>query len=200
MRGPGTNKRVLLVASGLVAAGALVAGCGVSVAAGHENAATHPASGIFVSNTVGGGAVSTKSLPPVTYTPPSSTLPAVTAPGLASTVKAIEAAVSGGCWQDSHAGNNYGAYDQLFWWMGDCGDAIAGITIELYPSAAKAKAEEHHPVAGKLESQAVVTSTLLARYLDGAALVDVWSAAPLSVLAQVGSVRGLQPVPGYANS
>lgn len=189
MRTPGKNKRALLMASGLLSAGAFVAGCGVSVAAGHDNAATNPASGIFVSNTVGGGATSERSLPTVTYELPPSKPPSSLPPGQSSTVKAIESAVTGGCWQDSHTGNGYGAYDQLFWYMGACGDTVAGVTIELYPSAAKAKAEADHTVG----------SPLMARYLDGAALVDVWSGAPVSAPGQLASVKSLQAVPGYSD-
>ena len=43
---------------GLAAAALALGGCGVSVAAGGHNAATHPASGIWVSPTVGGGPIS----------------------------------------------------------------------------------------------------------------------------------------------
>lgn len=189
MRKPGRNKRVLPVASVLLGTAALLAGCGVSVAAGGRNAATHPASGIFVLNTVGGrGAVSSRSFPTVTYQAPKSTPPAQLPAGLTSTLKSIESAVTGGCWQDSHEGNQYGAYDQVFWWMGACGDSLAGVTVELFPTAAAAKAQAQHSTS----------SALTARYLGGAVLVDVWTNAPVSVLAQLASVRGLSALPGYS--
>jgi hypothetical protein len=183
------TKRAAIVAAGVVIA--LVAGgCGDSVRAGGENAATHPASGIFVSNTVGGGNISVQDNPSVPYQPPSSTPPASVPAGLTSTVSQVESAVTGGCWQDAHAGNVYGAYDQFFWWQGDCGDTIGQVTVELYPTAAAASSNAHHPGP----------SALLARYRDGAVLVDVYTNAPLSVLSQLGSVKGLASVPGYGQT
>ena len=106
--------------------------------AGGENAATHPASGIFVSNTVGGGNISVKTNPTVAYQPPPSTPPASVPAGLTTAVADIESVVTGGCWQDAHFGNVYGAYDQFFWWQGGCGDTIGQVTVELYPTAAAA--------------------------------------------------------------
>lgn len=186
-RAPG-HKRALLAFSALASVGLAAAGCGVSVDQGGHNAATHPASGIFVSNTVGGGAdISAKSSPTVTYQPPNNKAPSVLPAGLAQTEKAVEAAVTGGCWQDSHQGDVYGAYDQLFWWTGDCGDTVAQVTVEAFPSAAKAKSEQRHPTS----------SPVLARYIDGALLVTVWSNAPLSVTSALSGVKGLRALPGY---
>jgi hypothetical protein len=102
-------------------------------------------------------------------------------------VSRIEASVTGGCWQDAHAGNIYRAYDQLFWWQGSCGDTSGEVTVELYSSAAEAAAQAHHPSVMALQ----------ARYRDGAVLVDVYSNAPLSVGTELGGVRGLALVPGY---
>jgi hypothetical protein len=165
------------------------AGCGVSVDQGGRNAATHPASGIFVSNTVGGGgAISTKhAVPTVTYQPPNNKPPAAVPAGLAQTEKAVEAAITGGCWEDSHQGDVNGAYDQLFWWTGDCGDTVVQVTAEAFASAAKAKSEERH----------ATSSPVLARYIDGALLVTVWSNAPLSAVSALSGVNGLQAVAGY---
>ncbi|HTW07670.1 MAG TPA: hypothetical protein VME46_09175 [Acidimicrobiales bacterium] len=174
--------------AGLIAVSLGLAGCGVSVAAGGENAATHPASGIFVATTNGGGNISERApAPTAPYQPPSNTPPKSLPPGLVATKRAVEAAVSGGCWQDSFHGNLYGAYDQLFWWQGDCGDTVAGVTIELFPTAAAAKAAAHHPTA----------NALLGRYLDGAVLVDVFVNAPTVVPVQLKQVRGLRAIPGY---
>ncbi len=163
--------------------------CGASVAQGGQNAATHPASGIFVSPTVGAGDVSAQPAPLPPYQPPSSAPPPVLPPGQLATVAAVQSAVHGGCWQDARAGNVYGAYDQHFWWQGNCWDTIGQVTIELYPSAARAAAAQYHhsPVP------------LLARYRDGAVLVDVYSNAPLSVVAALDAVAGLTPVPGYGS-
>jgi hypothetical protein len=190
MHKPSVHQRAFLAASGLVAAGLAVAGCGVSVAAGHDNAATHPASGIFVSNTVGGGLdISQRQTPPVKYVAPDNKPPAVLPAGLAAEVKAIRGAVKGGCWEDSHSGNNYGAYDQLFWWMGACNDTVAGVTVELYPSIAQARAESRHPVS----------DALAARYLDGGVVVDVWATAPTSAVDAVSGVHGLRALRGYSS-
>jgi hypothetical protein len=107
--------------------------------------------------------------------------------GLSSALDDIQHAVTGGCWDNAHYGSVYGAYDQLFWWQGDCGDTVGQVTVELYPSVAAARGEAHHPV----------TSAVLARYMDGAIIVDVYTSAPLSVLSQLATVKGLQAVPGY---
>jgi hypothetical protein len=173
--------------SGLVVAALALGGCGVSVAAGGRNAASHPASGEFVSPTLGGDNVSGSNppLPPVQL--PSSTPPASLPSGLSATVSAIEQAVTGGCWQDAHAGSVYGAYDQWFWWQGDCGDTFGALDVQLYSTAAAAQRAAHH----------AVTAALLDRYIDGAVLVDVYTSAPLSVLSALSSVKGLQSVPGY---
>jgi hypothetical protein len=181
-------RRVFGSVAVLTVAGALgVAGCGVGVAKGGENAATHPGLGIFVSPTVGAGNIS--GFPGVTtpYQAPSVSAPATPPPGAQATVAAVEAAVRGGCWEDSHQANVYGAYDQLFWWQGDCGDTVAMVDLELYPSAAAASSAAHHGT----------DTALLERYLDGAVLVDVYGNAPQAVLVQLGTVRGLRPVPGY---
>jgi|GEM_PF-1855666 len=163
-------------------------GCGVGVAAGGENAATHPATGIFVSPTVGAGNVSGRPQPVVAVHPPSSTPPSPLPVGLQATVAAIKSALSAGCWEDAHAGNLYGAWDQLFWWDGDCATSVGDqVTVELYPSAAKASEEAHH----------LSPDALQARYLSGAVLVDVYTSAAPSVLSELSSVKGLRLVAGY---
>src|SRR5487761_1626999 len=149
------HQRALLAASALAAASLFIAGCGVSVAAGGNNAATHPASGIFTSNTVGGADISGPPAAPVAYKAPDNKPPAVLPAGQTATVTAIEGAVKTGCWEDSHAGVLYGGYDQLFWWQGGCDETVAQVTVELFPSAARATAEERH----------AVSQALLARYL-----------------------------------
>jgi hypothetical protein len=184
------SKRAAILAAGIATVSVALGGCGVSVDAGGENAATHPASGIFVSNTVGGAGISVKTNPTVAYQPPSSTPPASVPAGLTAAVSHIESVVTGGCWQDAHYGNVYGAYDQLFWWQGDCGDTVGQVTVELYPSAAAASANAHH--SGP--------SALLDRYQDGAALVDVYTNAPLSVLSDLETVKGLVTVAGYGGA
>lgn len=173
----------------LVLGGLAAAGCGVSVAKGGENAATHPASGIWVSPTVGAGNISGHPNVPVRYQPPQSTGPGSSPHHVPAALSKIESAVTGGCWQDSHQGSFYGAYDQVFWWQGDCGDTIAQVDVEIYPSAAAAAKAAHHgsPAA------------LLRRYRDGAALVDVYSNAPFSVVSQLSGIKGLKPVQGYAS-
>jgi len=182
-----------LTVTGLAVVALAAGGCGAGVAAGGENAAEHPGNGIFVARTVGGGDVSvtTETVPgqtPVpTFKPPSSTSPASLPPGLTETVAVVEAAVTGGCWEDARAGNVYGAYDQLFWFQGQCGDAVAGVTVELYPSSAAAGAAAHH------ES----TTALLGRYQDGAVIVDVYSSAPALGVLQLAKVHGLAEVSGY---
>jgi len=181
------TKRAAALAGAVTAVTLALGGCGVSVAAGGRNAATHPALGIWVSNTVGGGPVSGEGNPPANYRAPTSTPPASLPPGLSSTVEAVRAAVSGGCWDDAHQGNVYGAYDQVFWWQGDCGDTIGQVTVEMYPSAGSARSQAHHGSANRL----------LARYVDGAVVVDVYVNAPLEVLSALGKVKGLTPVPGY---
>ena len=123
------------------------------------------------------------------FQPPSSTPPAALPAGLTSTVTGIQHSVTGGCWDNAGSGSVYGAYDQYFWWQGDCGDTFGQIAVELYPSAAAAKQQAHHPV----------TSAVLARYIDGAVIVDVYTSAPLSVISQLGEVKGLQAVAGYGD-
>ncbi len=174
---------------GLAAAALALGGCGVSVAAGGHNAATHPASGIWVSPTVGGGPISGGATASVSFQPPSSTPPTALPAGLTSTVAGIQHSVTGGCWDNADSGSVYGAYDQYFWWQGDCGDTFGQVAVELYPSAAAAKQQAHHPVA----------SAVLARYIDGAVIVDVYTSAPLSVISQLGEVKGLQVVAGYGD-
>ena len=180
--------RAVFIASMTAGAALALGACGASVAKGGENAATNPAAGIWVARTVGGAVVSTASRPlAATYTPPPSTPPATPPPGEGPAVWRIEAAVRGGCWEDAHAGNIYGAYDQLFWWQGNCGDTAGQVTVELYPSAGAAVAQARHTTVVPLQ----------ARYRDGAVLVDVYSNAPLSVVTQLGAVPGLAAVPGY---
>jgi len=183
------RRRVTTTVFGLATAALALGGCGVSLAAGGRDAATHPASGIWVSPTVGGGSVSGGSQPSIPFQPPPSAPPAALPSGLTSTVGDIQRVVTGGCWDNAHYGSVYGAYDQLFWWQGDCGDTFGQIAVELYASAAAAQDQAHHPV----------TSAVLARYLDGPVIVDVYTSAPLSVLSQLGAVKGLQPVPGYGS-
>ncbi len=181
--------RAVTLVTGLVSAAMALSACGVSVAKGAENASTHPASGIFVSPTVGGGDISAKPAPLPPYRAPSNTPPPVLPPGQAAAVSAIKGAVTNGCWQNANAGNVYGAYDQNFWWQGSCGDTIGQVTIELYPSAAKASAEAHH----------MSPTPLLARYQDGAVLVDVYSNAPGPVISSLNTLKGLAAVPGYGS-
>jgi hypothetical protein len=182
------GRRPATLVFGLAAAALALGGCGVSVAAGGRDAATHPASGIWVSPTVGGGNVSGGAPPAAPFRPPPSTPPASRPSGLASTLEDVQRTVTGGCWENAHYGSVYGAYDQFFWWQGDCGDTVGQVTVEVYPSAVAAKDEAHHPA----------TSALLARYLDGAVIVDVYTSAPLSVLSQLGTVKGLAAVTSYS--
>jgi hypothetical protein len=182
------RRRILGGVAVLTVAGALgAAGCGVGVAKGGENAATHPGLGIFVSPTVGAGNISGSPAPTALYQPPPVSAPSAPPPGSEAAIAAIEAAVKGGCWEDSHQANLYGAYDQLFWWQGNCGDTVTMVDAELYPSATAAASAAHHPT----------DTALLERYLDGAVLVDVYGNAPPSVLTQLSTVKGLRPVPGY---
>jgi len=183
------SKRSVVLSVGLAMAAAALGGCGVSVPGGGENAATHPASGIWVSPTVGAGNVSGHPAPVVAVSIPPNTPPASLPSGLSATETAIESAVTGGCWEDSHEGDVYGAYDQLFWFQGQCASAAAQVTVELYPTVAKADAEAHHdsPMG------------LLDRFQDGAVLVDVFSTAPVSTLSQLATVKGLVQVPGYGD-
>ena len=104
----------VLVASMATMAVAL-ATCGDSVRGGGENASTHPASGIWVSPTVGAENISGHPGPPVPPPPaPNSTPPVPLPAGQKSTVANVEVVVRGGCWQDANLGNLYGAYDQEF--------------------------------------------------------------------------------------
>ena len=177
-----------MLAVGAAAVVLALGGCGDSVHAGGENAAVHPSSAIWVSPTEGANNISGHKGPPI---PPSGPLPAKTPTALpagqVSTVTHIQSAVNGGCWQNAGLGNVYGAYNQHFWWMGDCRDTTAQVAVELYPTAATASANAHHPSP----------TSLLDRYQDGNVLVDVYSNAPETVLAQLGTVKGLVAVPGY---
>jgi hypothetical protein len=182
-------KRAAVLVAGLATMTVVLGACGDSVRAGGENASTNPASGIWVSPTVGAENISGHLGPPV---PPQQPLPSSTPPvpvpaGQKSTVANVELVVHGGCWQDGNVGNLYGAYDQQFWWQGDCADTTAQVTIEQYPSVAAATAKAHHPSA----------AALLDRYQDGAVLVDVYANAPAPVLTELGNVKGLVAVPGY---
>ncbi|HYA45312.1 MAG TPA: hypothetical protein VED59_06880 [Acidimicrobiales bacterium] len=181
--------KAAMVSSATVALVFALAACGVSVTRGGENSATHPASGIFVPLTVGGGDVSGHPSPTTPYTPPPSTPPPALPAGEAATVSRIEAAVIGGCWQDADAGNVYGAYDQRFWWQGGCGDTAGQVTVELYPSVAAANSQVRHPSLVPLQ----------ARFSDGAVLVDVYSNAPLAVVSELGAIGGLHLVLGSAS-
>lgn len=182
------NRRATVTVAGFAAAALALAGCGVSVAAGGENAATNPASGIWESNTVGAANISGHAIPNVPVSLPPSRPPASVPSGSASTVSALKSAVgSGGCWENAHLGNYYGAYNQWFWWMGQCNDTIAMVSVELYPSAADAARESHHST----------DVAVLERYLDGAVLVSVYGNAPGPVATAISRVKGLKPVPGY---
>jgi hypothetical protein len=182
------SKRPAVLAVGFALVSLALAGCGDSVSAGGENAAIHPSSGIWVSPTVGGENVSERyPTPTVPFQAPSNTPPVVLPTGLAATEAVTQSAVTGGCWENSHQGNVYGAYDQLFWWQGDCGDTVDQVTVELYPTVAKADAEVDHSTP----------NAVLDRYQDGAVLVDVFANAPLSVLSQLSGIKGLKAVPGY---
>ena len=183
------SKRAAVWASALVAVSLGAGGCGVSVSAGRENAATHPASGIWVARTVGSENISGSPTPTVAYNAPPSTLPEVLPSGLEAARSAVESAISGGCWEDSHEGNLFGAYDQLFWWQGHCSDTIAQVDVELYPTVTSAAGSADHSSP----------DALLGRYRDGAVLVDVYSNAPEAVLAELNGVSGLAPVPGYSS-
>jgi len=182
------TKRAVVLAAGLATVALALAGCGDSVHAGGENAAIHPSNAIWVSPTFGAENTSGHKAPPV---PPSGPFPAKTPTavpaGQVATVSGIQAAVNGGCWQNSGLGNVYGAYNQHFWWLGECGDTTAQVAVELYPTAANATANAHHPSP----------TSLLDRYQDGNVLVDVYSNAPETVLAQLATVKGLVPVPGF---
>ncbi len=182
------NRRGALWATVAVCGALGLGGCGVSVAAGGTNAATHPASGIWAPSTVGAGDVSAHTSPTLAFRPLPNTPPPVLPSGLGQTVAAVRSAVSGGCWEDSHQGNVYGAYDQLFWWQGDCGDTVVQVTMELYPSVGAASSDAHH----------ASVDNLAARYRDGAVTVDVYANAPQDVLAELGSVKGLSQLGGYS--
>ena len=174
------------MAAGLATVALALGGCGDSVHAGGENAAIHPSSGIWVSPTVGAENISVMLAPQ-----PPSAVPGHPADGGAARpghrgdpdpVRRHGRLLAGRPY-----GNVYGAYDQHFWWQGECGDTTAQVTVELYPTAAAASANAHHPSP----------SSLLDRYQDGNVLVDVYSNAPQTVLAELGTVKGLAPVPGY---
>ncbi len=79
------------------------------------------------------------------------------------------------------------AYNQNFWFQGDCGDTTAQVAVEQYATPAAATANAHHPTP----------TALLDRFQDGAILVDVYVNAPSYVLTELGAVKGLVPVPGY---
>jgi hypothetical protein len=184
-RGP---KRGIVLVAGLATVALLLAGCGESVHKGGENAATHPSNAIWVSPTVGADNISGHPglpTPPAERIPPSP--PSAAPAGQVATVTKIQSALSSGCWQNAALGNVYGAYDQHFWWMGECSDIAAQVAVELYPTAAAALANAHHPSP----------TSLLERYVEGNVLVDVYSNAPQRALAQLSAVKGLAPVPGY---
>jgi hypothetical protein len=182
------TKRAVMLAAGLATVTLVLAGCGDSVHAGGENAAIHPSNAIWVSPTVGAQNTSGHETPPIPPAEPlPATPPAAVPPGQLSTVTQIQQVVTDGCWQNAGIGNVYGAYDQHFWWMGECGDTTAQVAVELYPTAAAATAKAHHPSP----------TSLLDRYQDGNVLVDVYSNAPQAVLAQLGAIKGLVPVPGF---
>ena len=182
-------KRAAVLVASLATMTVVLGVCGDSVRGGGENASTHPASGIWVSPTVGAENISGHPGPlvPPPEPAPSSTPPVDVPAGQRSTVASVELVVRGGCWQNGNLGNLYGAYDQQFWWQGDCADTTAQVAIEQYPSVAAAAANAHHPSA----------AALLDRYQDGAVLVDVYANAPLPVMTELGSIKGLVAVPGY---
>jgi hypothetical protein len=183
------TKRAVLLATGFTGLALVLGGCGVSVASGGENAATHPASGIWVSNTVGADNVSGEAGPTVAFDRPSSTAPGRLPAGLVATEASIKSVVGGGCWQDAHAGNVYGAYDQLFWWQGACGDSVSPVAVELYPTVAAASSHVHHAAA----------DALLGRFQGGAVIVDVYADAPQATLVELDRVKGLKPIAGYGS-
>lgn len=180
------GKRAVVLAAGLATVTLALTGCGVSVHRGGENAATNPASGIWVSPTDGAGNISGSPEPVI----PTTTLPRPPArppAGQDALVARIQATVTGGCWQNAGVGNVYGAFDQHFWWLGECGDSAAQVAIELYPNAGRASASAHHPSP----------TSLLGRFLGGNVVVNVYPNASQTTLAQIASVPGLSPVPGF---
>lgn len=184
------TKSAFLTAVALISAALALTGCEVSTAGGNRNAATNPASGIFVSNTVGGGDVSQRFSPMVSFRAPSNKAPSPLPAGQTAAVKSVESQLTGGCWENSHVADLYGAYDQIFWWPGTCDDSVASVTIELYASAAKARASEQHPAS----------STLLARYIEGSVLVDVWGSSETAAVTTFNGLKGLQLVPGLGDA
>jgi hypothetical protein len=181
-------KRGVVLAAGLATVALALGGCGDSVHQGGENAAIHPSSGIWVSPTFGAENTSGHvGLPTPPVGPAPATPPVAVPSGQVSAVSRIQLAVTGGCWQNAALGNVYGAYNQHFWTVGGCGATAADLALELYPTAAAALANAHHPSP----------ESLLDRYIDGNVLVDVYSSAPQTALAQLTSVNGLVPVPGY---
>lgn len=184
------NRRTASMTVGLAGLAFVLAGCGQGVARGGENAAEHPALGIFVPTTVGAGNISGHPQKPVPVSIPSNRAPARLPAGQAATVAAVQSALPGGCWQNAHAGSVYGAYNQLFWWEGECAGTVGDqVTVELFPSEAKAAAAAHHPSPG----------ATAARFLGGGVLVSVFTSAPPSVLSQLAALKSLKPVPGYGS-
>ena len=185
------NRRAAASTVGLASLAVLVlalGGCGDGVAAGGENAAEHPSTGIYVSPTVGAGNTSGHPIPPATVQVPSSTPPSPTPAGLVATASAVQSALASGCWENAHAGDIYGAWDQLFWWQGQCATSTGDqVTVELFPTVAAASAAAHHATADALQ----------ARYLSGAVLVNVFATASPAVLSNLSAVKSLRPVPGY---
>jgi hypothetical protein len=137
---------------------------------------------------VGGNPISGQPSPRVPLTLPPSQAPSSAPGGSGRVLGAVRQALAkGGCWEDAHLGNYYGAYDQWFWWMGQCNDTVTMASVELYSSASAAARAAHH----------ASDTAILARYRAGAVLVDVYGNAPGSVVAALSHVHGLKPVPGY---
>jgi hypothetical protein len=174
--------------AGSAALALMLAGCGQGVARGGENAAEHPALGIFVPTTVGAGNISGHPSKPLPVSIPSNRAPAHPPAGQAATVAAVEAALTGGCWQNAHAGSVYGAYDQYFWWEGECAGTIGDqVTVEVFPSEAQAAAAAHHPSP----------AATAARFLGHGVLVSVFTSAPSSVVSQLTTLKSQKAVSGY---
>lgn len=184
------DRRAAGLVAGAICLAVGLAGCGQGVSAGAKNAAENPATGIYVASTTGAGNTSGHPVPPSPLKIPSNRRPAHLPPGLVKTTLALESAVTGGCWENARAGDVYGAWDQLFWWVGECAASIGDqMTVELYPSAAAAMRAAHHASPDALQ----------ARYLSGAVLVDVFTSASPAVTSALSTVKGLSPVPGYGS-
>ena len=183
------TKRAVMLAAGLATVALALAGCGDSVHAGGENAAIHPSSAIWVSPARSARKTSpATSVPPIPPSEPFPATPPTAVPaGPGRHGDPIQTVVNGGCWQNAGLGNVYGAYDQHFWWMGDCGDTTAQVAVELYPTAA-----DCHRQRSSSEPD-VPARPLPGRQRAGRRVLE----RPPNVLSQLATVKGLAPVPGY---